>query len=108
MKDKTLYVLHSNICKALANPIRIEIIDILNEKELSFSEIQELTSVLKSNLSQHLSMMVSNGILIQRKEGLNSYFKLTTEKIGIACRIMREVLIENIEKQKEIINNLKY
>ncbi|OFY91414.1 MAG: hypothetical protein A2236_00425, partial [Bacteroidetes bacterium RIFOXYA2_FULL_33_7] len=93
---------------ALANPIRIEIIDILNEKELSFSEIQELTSVLKSNLSQHLSMMVSNGILIQRKEGLNSYFKLTTEKIGIACRIMREVLIENIEKQKEIINNLKY
>jgi len=109
MKDKTLYVLHSNICKALANPIRIEIIDILNHKtEMSFGDLQNETGVLKSNLSQHLSLMVSNGILTQRKEGLNSYFKLTTEKIGTACRLMREVLIENIEKQKEIINNLKY
>ena len=55
MKDKTVYILHSNICKALANPIRIEIIDILNDKELTFGEIREITGVLKSNLSQHLS-----------------------------------------------------
>ena len=44
MKDKTIYTLHSNICKALANPIRIEIIDILNDREMSFGEIQEITS----------------------------------------------------------------
>jgi ArsR family transcriptional regulator len=106
MKDKTIYNLHSNICKALANPIRIEIIDILNDREMSFGEIQEITGVLKSNLSQHLSMMVSNGILSQRKEGLNMYFRLTTEKIAIACRMMREVLIENLKKHQELIKDL--
>ena len=103
MKDKTIYILHSNICKALANPKRIEIIDILNDKELTFGEIQEITGVLKSNLSQHLSLMVSSGILSQRKEGLNMYFKLTTEKIAVACRMMREVLIENLKKNHELI-----
>lgn len=106
MKDKTIYILHSNICKALANPIRIEIIDVLNEKELSFGEIQEITGVLKSNLSQHLSLMVSSGILSQRKEGLNSFFKLQSPKIGTACRLMREVLIENMKKHHELIKNL--
>ena len=106
MKDKTLYTLHANICKALASPIRIEIIDVLNEKEMSFSDLQEETGVLKSNLSQHLSLMVSNGILIQRKEGLNAYFKLTTPKIGTACRLMREVLIENLKKHSDLINQL--
>jgi ArsR family transcriptional regulator len=45
-------------CKALANPIRIEIIDVLNDKELTFGELQNETGVLKSNLSQHLSLMV--------------------------------------------------
>lgn len=105
MKDKTIYTLHANICKALANPIRIEIIDILNDKELTFGQIQEITSVMKSNLSQHLSMMVSNGILSQRKEGLNMYFKLTTEKIAVACRMMREVLIENLKKQQELLKD---
>lgn len=107
MKDKTLYSLHANICKALANPIRIEIIDILNDKEMSFGELQEETGVLKSNLSQHLSLMVSNGILLQRKEGLNVYFKLSTPKIGTACRLMREVLIENLKKHSDLITQLE-
>lgn len=107
MKDKTLYSLHANICKALANPIRIEIIDVLNDKELSFGDLQEETGVLKSNLSQHLSLMVSNGILTHRKEGLNVYFKLSTPKIGTACRLMREVLIENMRKHSDLINQLE-
>ena len=94
-------------CKALANPIRIEIIDVLNDKELTFGELQNETGVLKSNLSQYLSLMVSNGILEQRKEGLNVYFKLSTDRIATACRIMREVLIDNLRKQSELINNLK-
>lgn len=103
MKDKTIYTLHSNICKALANPIRIEIIEILRDKELNFGEIQVITGALKSNLSQHLSMMVSNGILMQRKDGLYTYFKLSNEKIAFACSMMREVLIENITKQSKIL-----
>lgn len=91
----------------MANPIRIEIIDVLNDKELTFGELQNETGVLKSNLSQYLSLMVSNGILVQRKEGLNVYFKLSTDRIATACRIMREVLIDNLRKQSELINNLK-
>lgn len=103
MKDKTIYTLHSNICKALANPIRIEIIDILNNKEMSFGEIQETTGALKSNLSQHLTVMVSKGILMQRKEGLNAYYKLSSIKVAKACKMMREVLIDNIKKQQKLI-----
>lgn len=106
MKDKTIYNLHANICKALANPIRIEVIDILDEKEMTFGEIQEITGVLKSNLSQHLSLMVANGILLQRKEGLNMYFKISSKKITIACRMMREVLIENMKKHHDLIKDL--
>lgn len=79
----------------------------MNDKELTLGELQNETGVLKSNLSQHLSLMVSNGILVQRKEGLNVYFKLSTDRIATACRIMREVLIDNLRKQSELINNLK-
>ena len=107
MKDKTLYSLHGNICKALANPIRIEIIDVLNNRELTFGELQTETGVLKSNLSQHLSLMVASGILVQRKEGSNVFFQLATEKIATACQIMREVLIENIKKQSQLVKKFE-
>lgn len=107
MKDKTIYKLHADICKALAHTVRIEIIDILQSKELGFSELLDITKTLKSNLSQHLSVMVSKGILIQRKEGLNTYFKISSPKVTKACLLMREVLIEQLHKSKELLKNLK-
>lgn len=106
MTDKKIYALHAHVCKALGHPIRIEIIDILQNKEISFGELLKKISGAKSNLSQHLSSMTSKGILHQRKEGLNVYYKLSSKKVSTACRIMREVLIENLKKQNEILKKM--
>ena len=105
MSDKTIYILHADVCRVLAHGIRIEIIDLLGESELGFGELAQKTGVGKSSLSQHLSVMVEKGILIRRKEGLNTYFKLSTSKVDKACRLMREVLIERLEKQKELLKS---
>lgn len=106
MADKQIFELHANICKALGHAIRIEIIDLLQASELTFSEILENTGGLKSNLSQHLSVMVRKGILTQRKEGQNVYYKLSSRKVASACRLMREVLIENLQKQSQLLKKI--
>jgi len=103
MSDKAIYHLHAEVCKALAHGIRIEIIDLLNDDELGFKDIAVKTGVSKSSLSQHLSIMVEKGILAQRKEGLKSYFKISTPKVSQACRLMREVLVEKLEKTKDLL-----
>lgn len=106
MADKQIFELHANICKALGHAIRIEIIDLMQVSELTFSEILENTGGLKSNLSQHLSVMVRKGILTQRKEGQNVYYKLSSRKVASACRLMREVLIENLQKQSQLLKKI--
>ena len=106
MPDKTIYKLHADVCKALAHAIRIEIIDVLQYREMNFGQISEKIGVAKSSLSQHLSVMVEKGILTQRKEGLYTFFKLSTPKVVEACRLMREVLIEKLHKNNEILNKL--
>ncbi len=98
-----IFQLHADVCKALAHSIRIEVIDLLQDKEMSFGEIADKTGTTKSSLSQHLSIMVEKGILMQRKEGLNSFFKVSTDKVSKACQLMREVLIERLEKSTEIL-----
>ncbi len=103
MYNKMIYQLHADVCKALAHSIRIEVIDLLQDKEMGFGEIADKTGIAKSSLSQHLSIMVEKGILIQRKEGLNSFFKVSTDKVSKACQLMREVLIERLEKSTEIL-----
>ncbi len=104
--DKHIYQLHAQVCKALAHGIRIEIIDLLQDKEMGFGEIFEKTGIAKSSLSQHLSVMVENGILNQRKEGINSYYRVSTDKVSEACQLMREVLIEKLEKSTEILKKI--
>ena len=107
MSDKMIFQMQADACKALAHAIRIEIIDLLDGKELGFGEISEKTGVVKSSLSQHLSVMLGKGIVIQRKEGLNTYFKLTTPKVAKACHLMREVLFERLEKNNEILKQFQ-
>ncbi len=107
--DKILFKLHSEMCNSFAHPIRLETVHHLNNKgnELSFGEIADLIGVGKSTLARHLSIMVTNGILIQRKEGINVFYRISSDKIITACGLIREVLIERLKRNIDIVNNLK-
>ena len=80
MADKKIIELHADVCKVLGHPLRIEVIDLLQDKELCFTDILEITGGLKSNLSQHLSVMTKKGILKSRRGGQCIYFSLSSEK----------------------------
>ena len=103
MADKNVFGLHAEILKALAHPLRIEVIAILQKEELCFSNILEKTGGLKSNLSQHLTIMVSNGILKVRKDSRCNYYSLRSPKVAKACQLLREVLTDNIKRKNEIL-----
>lgn len=106
MTNKMIYDLHADICKTLGHSLRIEVIDLLENKELCFTDILDVTGGLKSSLSQHLSLMVNKGILVVRKEGKCNYYSLSSTKVVEACRLMREVLIESLKKQQQILRKL--
>ena len=106
MSGKKIFELHAEVCKALAHPLRIEVIDVLMKGELCFSDILEETGGLKSNLSQHISVMVSSGILKARKDSRCNYYSLSSPKVAKACSLMREVLVENLKKQHQLLKSM--
>lgn len=106
MDENYLYNLHAEACKALGNPTRIRVIEILNEGELCFSDILEQTGGIKSGLSQHLSVMVNAGILRVRKDSRCNYYSLTSPKVYKAFQLIRDVLISNIERQNTVLNKI--
>lgn len=106
MIGKKIFELHADVCKALGHPLRIEIIDLLQKKELCFSDILEVTGGLKSNLSQHLSVMTKKGILKMRRDGQCNYFSLSSKKVAQACQLMREVLIDSLKKNKDLLEKM--
>ena len=95
---KELYELHAEICKVFSNSIRLEILNLLRGKQLSVTELIEKTRLSQANISQHLSIMKSKGIVTSERKGKNIYYKLTNPKIIKAFDIIREVLAEKMRK----------
>jgi DNA-binding transcriptional ArsR family regulator len=64
----------ADILKTVAHPIRLRIIEILQAKELSVTEIQNLLGISQSLTSQQLALMKARGILKSRKNGKMVYY----------------------------------
>lgn len=97
-----LYDLHAAICKTFANPWRLRIVEALGDSERTVSELVKLLSISKSNVSQHLGIMREKGVLDHRREGGYVFYRLANPKTLVACRLMREVLIEQLERAGEL------
>ncbi len=105
--DKILFKLHAEVCNAMGHPIRLETVSILkNQKELSFGDIADAIGVNKSTLARHLALMVNNGILLQRKDGVQVFYRIASPKIPKACGLMREVLLERLKNSMDILTTV--
>ena len=104
MKD--LFCIHAEMCKVFSNPIRLEILNLLRDKELSVTELIEKTKLSQANISQHLSIMKSKGVVASNRKGKKIYYKLTNPKIIEAFDMIRQILIERLKKNGKIIKNL--
>ncbi len=101
-KDKTLYELQSEVCKTLASPKRIEILNALRDGEKTVSELVEILGVPKANVSQHLAVMRHKGILKSRREGINMYYSVSNLKVIQACILMKEVLVDQMKEKGKL------
>lgn len=105
--NREIFEKQAEICKTMANPKRMEIIYVLKSGEKTVTEIVDALEINKANVSQHLSVMKGGGIIESRREGTNIYYSITNTKIVEACGLMREVMMEELAKQEQVIKELR-
>ena len=103
---KRYYELHASMCKSLANPKRLQILDLLRHGEMSVSKIAEEMDVREANVSQHLAYMRQKGILSTRRDGVTIYYRLTNPKVMQAYDIMTELLYEQILANAKLLEEI--
>lgn len=103
LDELAVFEFQAQVCAALANPKRLQILTLLKNGELSVGRITEALGISKANVSQHLSLLRQQGIVRTRKEGTTVYYSITHRKIIEACTIMRDILIELL-KQREAVS----
>jgi len=79
-KQKILH--YSLIFKVLANPIRLSVINLLNEnQELTVNEICKNLKCEQSLISHNLINMKNRGLLVTQKKGANVYYSLKDKSL---------------------------
>ena len=78
--------------RAIAHPLRLKILCVLGEHELSVQDIVEAVGTSQSNVSQHLAILREKGILKARKNANRVYYSVSDQRILQLLVTMREVL----------------
>ena len=103
---ESILKLQADICKIFANDKRLEIINLLKDREISNSELMQKTGLSKVNISQHMNVLKSKGVVLTKRESVVLYYRIANPKIVQACTLMREVLMEQLQENKRILSRL--
>ena len=93
---------HADLCKAMANPNRIAIVELLSEGERSVGDIAEYVGLSVSTTSQHLKPLRDNNVVVTRKEGQTVFYALKHPRLFDACLIIRSVLLEDMKDSGKV------
>ncbi|MCK5058760.1 MAG: helix-turn-helix transcriptional regulator, partial [Candidatus Aminicenantes bacterium] len=61
------YEQYALVCKAIVNPVRLKIIEVISDRKMNVSQIREKMNISMSNLSNHLSALHLMGVLGREK-----------------------------------------
>jgi rhodanese-related sulfurtransferase len=105
-KDK-VYSLLARMIQAMANPRRLEIIDLLGLGEKSVDQLAKETHMTVANASQHLQVLKGANLVDVRREGNFIYYRLAHEEIYRSWQTMRQLGLERIAEMEKIIKEFR-
>jgi len=88
----------SRAMKAMSHPLRLKILCVLGDKEVSVQDIVDNVGTSQSNISQHLAILRDKGVLRTRKDANRVYYRVGDTRTLKLIGMMREVFCGFITK----------
>ncbi len=81
----------SNLLKSISHPIRLKILCLLQEKEMSVGDIRDEVQTTHANVSQHLSILRNQGIIDFHKDSNFIYNRIADERVTELIKSLRDL-----------------
>ncbi len=103
-KDEA-YGAMARFVKALANPTRLEMIDLLRNGEKSVEEIARATGTTVANASQHLQILKKLNLVRHRKEGTYVYYSLAEPEVQSLWQLLLKLAYAHVPELYQLMQN---
>ena len=101
-KDE-LYDQFARMGKAFSSASRLELIDLLAQRERTVDELAEETDMSVANTSRHLQVLKKDRLVRRRKEGTRAYYRLAGPEVYRAWRAMRAMAESRLSEIEETV-----
>ena len=106
-REEQLYRLRADLCQVLAEPTRLKLLSLLDERPRPVKDLVEATGERQAKISQHLAIMRQRGIVRTERQGTEVHYSLADPRILEACRITREVLLQQLMERANLATPLR-
>jgi rhodanese-related sulfurtransferase/DNA-binding MarR family transcriptional regulator len=89
-KDQ-LYAQFARIGKALSNPHRLELLELLAQGERAVEDLASEANLPIANASQHLQVLRAAQLVDVRRDGLYAYYRLSNQSVFRAWQALRDL-----------------
>jgi rhodanese-related sulfurtransferase/DNA-binding MarR family transcriptional regulator len=89
-KDE-LYEQFARIGKALSNPHRLELVELLAQGERTVEDLAAEANLPIANASQHLQVLRASQLVDVRRDGLYAYYRLSDERVFRVWQALRDL-----------------
>jgi rhodanese-related sulfurtransferase len=86
-----LYAQFARVGKALSNPVRLQLLELLAQGERSVDELAAAAGMRVGNTSAQLKVLVSAGLLIGRRSGSWVFYRIADDEVGAFVERMKDL-----------------
>ncbi len=91
----------------LAHPLRVEIVEQLRDREMMVNELQQELNVPHASVSQHLAILRSNRVVIERREGRFVYYHLRNPELATAVAQFLAFVSPDLSESESILSAIE-
>lgn len=88
----------AGLLKAMSNPVRLIVLCQLAEGEKSVGELEQVTEVSQSALSQHLALLRQRALVRSRRQGQSIFYSLAGPEAPALLAALYEVYCSKVAK----------
>ena len=97
----------ADVFQVLGHPTRIHIAECLRDGERPVSELLGLIGIEPSNLSQHLAVLRSKGLVVSRREGKQVFYALRDPLLIVVLDAMRKYFYAHLEEALTMLDEIE-
>ena len=103
MPINEINLLHSNICRALGDPKRIQILYALSAQPYSVTALAQDLESPQSTMSRHLAVLRQCALVTTERDGTSVIYHLAEPQIIEILDSMRQILRRLLERQSDAL-----